>query len=325
MSSLRVIVGDARSELETLDAESVQSIVTSPPYWQLRDYGDARQTGLEANPQAFVDALVAVFRSARRVLARSGTLWLNLGDTYGGSRKGTTGKTSKLTNPRRYEDANIPRLAKDGKARTGLKRKDLAGIPWRVALALQADGWYLRSEIIWSKACPTPEAMLDRPTRSHEHVFLLSRSLRYQYNPDPLRTPLRPKTLTTYGSTRRSKGTDALGRVASEGFAQRMPERKPKVDGAGRVVGANARTVWSIAPTQYDGDHYSTFPIELPTRCILAGTQPGQTVLDPFAGTGTTLEAAIRNGRHAVGIELVARTAGLIEERLRGIQLPLIA
>ncbi len=325
MSGVRVLVGDVRERLADLEPESVQTVITSPPYWQLRDYGDPRQTGLEPSPRAFVEELVAIFRLVKRVLRKDGTLWVNLGDTYGGSRKGSTGKTSKLTNPKRYELANVPRVAKDGKRRTGLKRKDLAGIPWRFAFAMQDDGWYLRSEIIWHKPCPVPESARDRPSREHEHVFLLSKRRSYFYDPDPLRTPLKPKTLTTFGTTRKQRGSDGLGAHAADGFAKRMPERKPALDADGNLLGANARSIWTIAPTQYDGAHYSTFPIELPTRCILAGSRPGDTVLDIFAGTGTTLEAAIRNRRHAVGIELIPKTAAQIDERLSGIQLPLIA
>lgn len=323
MSQVRVLVGDVRERLADLEPGSVQTIVTSPPYWQLRDYGDPRQTGLEPSPRAFVEELVAIFRLARRVLAKDGTVWVNLGDTYGGSRKGSTGKTSKLTNPKRYELAKVPHLAKDGKRRTGLKRKDLAGIPWRFALAMQDDGWYLRSDIIWHKPCPTPESARDRPSREHEYVFLLSKSRTYYYDPDPLRTPLKPKTLTTFGTKRRAHDGD--GRSAAEGFAERMPDRKPALDADGNILGANARTIWTISPTQYGGAHYSTFPIELPTRCILSGSRPGDTVLDLFAGSGTTLEAAIRQRRHAIGIELVPSTASQIDDRLRGLQLPLIA
>jgi DNA modification methylase len=311
VSHVRVLVGDVRERLADLEPESVQTIVTSPPYWQLRDYGHPQQTGLEPSPRAFVEELVSIFRLARRALRKDGTLWVNLGDTYGGSRKGSTGKTSKLTNPKRYELAKVPHVAKDGKRRTGLKRKDLAGIPWRFAFAMQDDGWYLRSEIIWHKPCAMPESVLDRPSREHEHVFLLSRSRNYFYDVDATRTPQKSRSERHEGKS---------------GYADGHPSKGGIKKRALHPLGANLRTIWTITPTQYrGGEHYSTFPIELPTRCILAGSRPGDTVLDIFAGTGTTLEAAIRQRRHAIGIELVPSTAEQIDERLRGLQLPLLA
>ena len=179
----------------------------------------------------------------------------------------------------------------------------LIGIPWRVAFALQADGWWLRSEVIWHKPNPQPENVRDRPSRAHEHLFLLSKSRRYYYDADAIRTPLKPKTLTAYGTRRRSKGTDGRSRVRAH-VATDNPVRKPRLGEDGEPAGANKRTVWTVAQTPYAGAHFATFPAELVEPCILAGAPPDGVVLDPFAGTGTTLEVALRLGRRAVGIEV---------------------
>jgi len=323
---LRILVGDVRERLADLEDESVQTVVTSPPYWNLRDYGVAGQIGLEATPDAFVDELVAVFADIRRVLRPDGTLWMNLGDTYMGGRSGGIGTSSVVSsrNHRVAAEAAIASGRRRHRTAPGLKPKDLVGVPWRVALALQADGWWLRSDVIWRKPNAMPESVRDRPARNHEYVFLLTKSSRYYYDAEAIRTPLKPKTLTAYGTRRRSKGTDGLGKVASHNLAQDIPERRPRVDDDGRPVGANARTVWTIAQEPYTEAHFATFPRALASRCILAGAPPDGVVLDPFAGSGTTLEEALRLGRRGVGIELNPDYVPLIEERCRGIQYPLI-
>ncbi len=327
-----VLIGDVFGRLESVRSESVQCVVTSPPYWAMRDYGVAGQLGLERSPEEFILRIVAVFREVRRVLRPDGTLWLNLGDTYSGSRKGHSGTTSALTNPKR-QDLVSPSVSK---LVAGAKRKDLLGIPWRCALALQADGWWLRSDVIWNKPCPVPESVSDRPSRAHEYLFLLSKSDRYYYDADAIRTPLREKTFTAYGTRRRSKGTDGLGKVAAHNISQDIPERKPRVDAEGNPVGANARTVWrldelecpdvwTIAQEPYPHSHFATFPRALVEPCVLAGCPADGLVLDPFAGSGTTLEVALRLGRCALGIELNPAYLPLIERRLRELQYPLIA
>lgn len=318
---LCVLVGDARRIAGTLDG--VQAVVTSPPYWQLRDYGVAGQLGLERTPAQYVEALVETFREVRRALRKDGVLWLNLGDSYSGSRRGSTGVTSALTNPLRYEQARIP--ASTSKSTTsGLRRKNLVGIPWRVALALQADGWLLRSDVIWAKPCPVPGAMLDRPTSAHEHVFLLSKSSRYFYDADAVRTPLRPNTIRiqAQGPSRRSRRPDE--RMASHGLGERAAKRAPKLGADGEVLGANLRDVWSFAGGRYDGDHYATFPVELPRRCILASTRVDDLVLDPFVGSGTVLEAALALGRRAVGVDIDPKAPQRVAERLRDLQLEIV-
>lgn len=372
----RVLIGDAIEQLRTLPSESVQCVVTSPPYWQLRDYGVEGQLGLEDTPEEYVAKLVAIFAEVRRVLRADGVCWVNLGDTYLGGRSGGTGGNSVVNGHNHQVAAGVSRWREaNGKSRhiraEGLRPKCLVGIPWRAALAMQKDDWWLRSDCVWSKPNPLPESVRDRPSRAHEYVFLFAKSERYFYDADAVRQPLAAKTATSWGTTRRSKGTDALGRVASHNFAADVPNRRPRVDAAGVPVGANLRTVWpiddgavlakaraalwralssgwapepgheselvasslgldavpdvwTIASQPYDGAHFATMPPRLAERCILAGSRPGDVVLDPFAGSGTTLEVALRHGRHALGIELSPEYAKLIEERIRA-QLPRVA
>jgi DNA modification methylase len=318
MDRLRVLVGDARALAGGI--ENVQTVVTSPPYWHLRDYGVAGQIGMEPTIEAFVEAMVVTFREVRRALRKDGVCWVNLGDSYSGSRKGSTGKSSTLTNLNRYELARVPNVESKS-TMCGLPRKNLLGIPWRVALALQADGWMLRSTVVWSKPCPVPGSMLDRPTSAHEYVFMLTRSGRYYYDADAVRTPLRPNTLRLqkYGGKRTARTKDP--RAASFGMAERMPSRRPRLDVDGNALGANLRDVWTFGGGRYRGDHFATFPIELPRRCILASSRPGDLVLDPFVGSGTVLEAAIGLGRRGVGIDLDPEAPRRIENRIAGMQL----
>lgn len=321
MSRVTIVVGDARAELAKLDADSVQTVVTSPPYWGLRDYGVEGQLGLEATPAKFVEGLVAVFEEVRRVLKRDGTLWVNIGDTYARAAHGHTGQSSGLKNRKRYKEIGLAQ-ALHHVSTVGVRRKTLLGMPWRFALAMIDAGWVLRSDIIWAKPNPVPESVLDRPTKAHEYLFLFAKGPRYFYDADALRTPLRPKTLTTYTSTRRQPpNPDSM--VASHNLARDLPTRKPRLGSTGKPAGANARSVWTIATEPYDGDHHAAFPRELARRCILAGSRPGDRVLDPFAGTGTTGEMALRLGRDATLIELSPKYAAQIDARLSGVQLPL--
>jgi DNA modification methylase len=196
----------------------------------------------------------------------------------------------------------------------GWKSKDLVGIPWRVAFALHAAGWYLRSDIIWSKPNPMPEPVNDRPTKSHEYIFLLSKRESYFYDADAIREPLQPKTLTTYHSER-SKGNDALGGVKSDNWSKDVPTRRAKIDENGDPVGANKRTVWTVATQPYDGAHFATFPTRLIEPCVLAGSRPGDLVLDPFFGSGTVGEVAEKHGRRWIGFDLNPAYAELQAER----------
>lgn len=295
--------GDALTVLRTLPDGLARCCVTSPPYFGLRDYGVAGQLGLEATPDAYVARLVEVFREVWRVLADDGTLWLNLGDSYvsqGGP--GWQGKTAARSDRRFTGTRNAADWGKP---------KDLLGIPWRVAFALQADGWYLRSDIIWHKPNPMPESVRDRPTKAHEYVFLLSKAERYYYNADAIAEP------ATFPDGPNSQ--DSIASPHGQGFTRRArsgnKERKTGAERGrpGSHLGGsipwegstrNARSVWTIATQPYPEAHFATFPEELPSRCIRAGSAPGDTVLDPFGGSGTTGAVAVGLGREAVLIEL---------------------
>jgi DNA modification methylase len=299
--------GDVRDVLPTLDAGSVQCVVTSPPYWGLRDYGVEGQIGLEPTPDAYITTLVAVFREVRRVLRDDGTVWLNLGDSYAGYHGNS--RVSDENAP-----SNKPGYVENMRATTvgvsGLKPKDLCMIPARVALALQADGWYLRSDIIWAKGlsfCPSyagsvmPESCTDRPTQSHEHVFLLTKSPRYYYDAEAVRE---------VSTCDRVRGTADYQQVPGGG------------DNAGLARGEfthrNLRNVWVINPQPFSEAHFATFPMALVEPCIKAGSRAGDTILDPFAGSGTTGIVAARHGREFVGIELNPKYAEMADQGIAG-------
>ena len=300
---IQILQGDCREVLKTLPDCSVHCCVTSPPYFGLRDYGCAGQIGLESTPDAYVAELVAVFREVRRVLRDDGTLWLNLGDSYA-SGKGTCynpgGGESSLDGHAALKKAGAYKLDRGNKstlAASGLKPKDLVGIPWRVAFALQADGWYLRQDIIWAKPSPFPESVKDRCTKSHEYIFLLSKSAQYYYNADAIKV----KAVTSVNSVRNGHGNSADCRRGRIGTFSDM---------------VNRRDVWTISTKPYKGSHFAVFPPEIPRLCILAGSKPGDTILDPFAGSGTTGAVAISLRRRAVLCELNVEYVGLIRERI---------
>lgn len=286
-----IFEGDVIDGLRKIPDASVNCCVTSPPYWGLRDYGVAGQRGLEPSLDGYVSGMVSVFAEVRRVLRSDGTLWLNIGDTYNSGGEidrhearenpagiGTTKKY--LGTPRQY-----------GKRVTGLKPKDMCGIPWRTAFALQADGWYLRSDIIWHKPCAMPESVTDRPTKAHEYVFLFSKSPKYYYDADSIREP--------YVS-----GPAWIGR--SKGETKSNPDRRDAgaIVVTGSPLGRNRRTVWAVSNNRYRGAHFATFPPRLIEPCILAGCPVGGIVLDPFMGSGTTAAVAIQSGRRYIGCEL---------------------
>src|SRR5258707_3842599 len=261
-----IIQGDVLERLKQLPHDYVQTVITSPPYFGLRDYDVEGQVGLEDTTEEYIDKLVQVFREVRRVLRTDGTLWLNIGDSYAGGSRGRddSGDNGKFGGPRlERKDNPIP---------AGLKPKDLMMIPARLAIALQADGYYLRSDIIWHKPTAMPESVTDRPTNAHEHIFLLAKNERYFYDADAIREPLRPKTFTTFGTTRISKGNDPLGKVKSANLADQI--RQPKLDPDGNPAGANKRSVWTVASYAYAESHFATFPPKLIEPCILAGTAP---------------------------------------------------
>lgn len=268
----QILVGDCRRILPTLPGESAQCCVTSPPYWGLRDYEHPEQLGCEPTPKEYVQNLVEVFREVWRILRPDGTLWLNIGDGY--ARNGGTGKhgpNAKVGNTRKLiqrRNCRVPEC-------WGLKDRDLLGLPWRLAFALQEDGWLLRSHIVWIKKTPMPESVRNRPTRATEEIFLLAKSCNYYYDCHAVR----------------------------------------------EKSGANLKNYWILGPEGNDLGHPAAFPTELARRCILLGSRRGDTVLDPFAGSGTTAIAAAELGRRAVLIELNETYVRLTEQRLqRGVQ-----
>ena len=384
-----IVTGDARALLRDLPDGCARCVVTSPPYYGLRDYGVRGQLGLEDSLQEYLDDVVGIFREVRRVLAKDGTLWLNLGDCYSTQPPGKRGPaiaTSKLTNPTRQ----LKVATTERGTFNGLQRKQLVGLPWRVAFALQADGWILRSEIVWNKPNPMPESVRDRPTRSHEFVFLFAQTRFYYYDADavkeraagtarPRGAGVNPKASnertpagwdTAEGSHRSRKGRYT---APGEGYGmereladkrngrdrRRVDLNRPGVPGRepqrgrveedvsarlGRSAGwrsrqnasfsaavsdvvtsRNLRTVWEFPTQPFKGAHFATYPEALVEPCILAGTEPGDLVLDPFCGAGTTGLVARRFGRSFLGFELNPDYAELARRRCALVQTDLRA
>jgi DNA modification methylase len=316
--TIRILIGDALARLREIPDDSVHCCVTSPPYWGLRDYGVEGQIGLEETPEAYVARMVEVFAEVRRVLRGDGTCWVNLGDSYAGSwgnqgRKEERGTQRPINAPMMQNLAPYP----DKRTRTGswvndhptLKPKDLVGIPWRVAFALQADGWWLRSDIIWHKPNPMPESVTDRPTKSHEYVFLITKNDRYAYDSDAIREP-------DSGTDHPRFVLDGPSLEPSGGL--KSPHRGIRTAEGRNGQGRNARSVWTIAPQPFPGSHFATMPPALAERCIKAGCPSGGTVLDPFGGAGTTGLVADRLQRNAVLIELSPVYAEMARARIQG-------
>lgn len=288
-----LIVGDSLDKLSSLRNKSVHCCVTSPPYWGLRDYGVDGQLGLEKTPDEYVTNLVEVFREVRRVLRDDGTLWLNLGDSYVSNQKGKNSKSGLGNKNDHCRD--ISRKSK--KKPAGLKTKDLVGIPWRVALALQADGWYLRQDIIWHKPNPMPESVKDRCTKSHEYIFLLSKKPKYYFDNHAIEEPAVESRIgkNRGGSLSRGTVSEGTGKVAGLNHSG-----KPWVSKGTK----NKRSVWTHAVKPFKEAHFATFPPGLIEPCILAGCPEGGTVLDPFFGAGTVGLVSEKYNRNWVGIEL---------------------
>lgn len=290
--------GDSLEILKEFEEESINCCVTSPPYYGLRDYGVYGQIGLENTPEQYIEKLVLVFRELKRVLKADGTLWLNLGDSYWSKKD-------------------------ESKKHSIYKPKDLMGIPWRVALALQQDGWYLRSDIIWNKPNVIPESVIDRPTKSHEYIFLLSKSEKYYYDYESI------KEESVY-----KEWDPVMGSLGAFGNNQsRARENKVKGSFNGKNGEAafrairnkrNKRDVWTVTTKAFKGAHFATFPIDLIEPCILAGCPEGGTVIDIFGGSGTTAEAAIKHRRNYILTELNKDYVKLSEERINGTQITLL-
>ena len=290
----KIEFGDCRETMRrwAADGVRVQTCVTSPPYFGLRDYGVDGQIGQEQTPEAYVAEMVEVFRCVRDVLADDGTLWLNLGDSYASGGRKTRDADEKLA----QRGMNTRPADPDG-----IKPKDLIGIPWRVAFALQADGWYLRQDIIWHKPNPMPESVRDRCTKAHEYIFLLSKTDRYYFDHAAMKEPEtcgRKRGPALHRDQVSTNGNSGLARRESDGMR-------------------NKRSVWTVATKPYRGAHFATFPPALIEPCILAGSRPGDIVLDPFMGSGTTAQVAIQHGRQYLGCELNPEYGPLQQERIK--------
>jgi len=358
-----ILCGDSLSVLREMPDESVQTCVTSPPYWGLRDYGNEGQIGLEKTPEEYIEKMTKVFSEIKRVLRDDGTLWLNIGDSYAGSGRGRDadgtwnpgqGGSKQATNNgstigRQVNSKSLSRNAIEEGAignAWGYKQKDLIGIPWMLAFALRSDGWYLRSDIIWHKPNPMPESVTDRPTKSHEYIFLLSKSKNYYYDADAIKEPITDSTTIrmlqnveaqtgkqwTPQMAKRPNGVNRnreLGYDSKEnklrGHKNMQPDgQEPNSIHVRRTEGMmdlpyairNKRSVWTVPTMPYKGAHFATFPEALITPCILAGAPEGGIVLDPFAGSGTTLAVAKAHNRKYIGIELNPEYIKLAEKRL---------
>ena len=377
--SVRIINADVMEGLRQLSDESVQCVVTSPPYWGLRDYGVPGQLGLEPTLGEHIDAMVQVFREVRRVLRKDGTLWLNYGDTYASSVNGRSaadvkaltdddrtfrdkpfstvgpvyrddaGQVPDNKNPKaRDRRGNTPckQHRNEGSNHAGrvcagglIKPKDLCGVPWRLALALQADGWWLRQDIIWSKPNPMPESIKDRCTKAHEYLFLLAKSERYHFDAEAIAEPLTVSSIERIsqnlvdqeGSSRAHAGAKTNGkmkavykRAKDHNEASRNPNSRPhnlsefEAKNGREYPTRNKRSVWTVATQPFAEAHFATFPPDLIEPCIKAGCPPGGTVLDPFGGSGTTGLVADRLGRDAILIELNPEYAAMAERRISG-------
>lgn len=306
MNTHKLITGNVLDGLPMLDDQSIDCCVTSPPYYNLRDYGVADQIGLEATPEEYIDKLVGVFREVRRVLKDDGTIWINIADSYAAcsgpqpptNTRNSCGHTSKHVPP-------------------GYKRKDLIGIPWMLAFALRADGWYLRQDIIWHKPNAMPESVRDRCTKSHEYVFLLSKYPQYYYDAAAIAEPCGSK-----GNNKSFRG----GGVYTGGRSHNnsAPADKMTIGNTTNMTGTrNKRDVWSIATRGSGVSHYATYPHDLARNCILAGCRPGGTVLDPFSGSGTTGVVALQQGRNYIGVEINPEYNAIADEALAAVPITL--
>ena len=290
-------VGDVLAKIAEIGDKTVDTCVTSPPYWGLRDYNNDGQIGLEQDPNEYVEKMVQVFREVKRVLKDEGTLWLNIGDSYSGSGKGPAGNLGKKHNERHLEKKT------GGLVPEGTKPKDLVGIPWMLAFALRADGWYLRQDIIWAKPNPMPESVKDRCTKSHEYVFLLSKSPKYYFDSEAMK----------------EDGVIPAGTKGAKGSAERQGipgvNGRPPVD---KVYDGkrNKRDVWYVKTKPFPGAHFAVMPEELVEPCVLAGSPVGGLVLDPFTGSGTVGVVSLRHERNFVGIELNPEYAEMARERI---------
>lgn len=365
-----ILEGDVLDRFKEIPDNSVNCVVTSPPYWGLRDYGVGGQLGSEKTSDEFVENLVKVFREVKRVLKKDGTLWLNLGDSYAGSGCGLdadgtwnpgngdykqgTHRNNQNQMKRKVNESSFSKKRIEAgaignawvKPPPGLKQKDLVGIPWRVALALQADGWYLRQDIIWSKPNPMPESVIDRCTKSHEYIFLLSKSKSYYYDSKSIREPLASSSVSRLSQdVKNQEGSDRVpgksngkmkavvrkdkpnGWSNSDNYHEADPRYRKREDNNNsyEFSDRNKRSVWTIATKPYKEAHFATYPEELIEPCVLAGCPGGGLVLDPFLGSGTTASVAKRLGRNWIGIELNPDYVKIAKKRISSAPTPLFS
>jgi DNA modification methylase len=313
----KIIQGDSLEILKTLPDESVDSMITSPPYWGLRDYGVAGQLGLEKTPEEYVVKMVEVFREVKRVLKKEGTCWLNLGDSYaGGGRAGNEG----IQKWGGIEKSDERKYGKPQPIPTNLKPKDLVGIPWRVAFALQADGWWLRQDIIWHKPNPMPESVTDRCTKSHEYIFLLSKKANYYYDADAIKEPY-TEQIDRWGGDYKRRALNEKHDVAEKANANSLARvRDMRPDKNGR----NKRSVWTVATKPYKEAHFATFPEDLIVPMVKAGCPKNGIICDPFMGAGTTAVVAKKLDRNYIGIELNPEYVKIAEARINAISSPML-
>jgi DNA modification methylase len=307
--------GDCRETMRRWKEQGIkaQTCVTSPPYYGLRDYGHDGQIGLEETPEEYIKAMVEVFRCVWDVLEDDGTLWLNIGDSYARNGGGVESKMNTVHKMGVGQKATYLAggMQSINKVPEGLKSKDLIGIPWMMAFALRADGWYLRQDIIWHKPNPMPESVQDRCTKAHEYIFLMSKSQKYYYDIEPIREQIKPST-DGQASVRRSG--DSKTRSKEHWGVPHNPENV--IVQYDEIKGANKRSVWSVPTKPYTGAHFAVFPEELIEPCILAGAPVGGIVLDPFMGSGTTAQVAQHLGRQYIGCELNKDYKPLQDKRL---------
>lgn len=303
----KILHGNVLDVVDEIPDNYVHTIITSPPYWALRDYGRDGQLGMEDTPEEYVNNIVTVFGKLYRVLRDDGTLWLNLGDTY--MSGGGAFRHLGYTDPKYKNGRKVVRAEPQANKHNVLKPKDLVGIPWRVALALQAYGWYLRSDIIWNKPNAMPESVKDRPTRSHEHIFLLSKNSKYYYD---------YKEILEYAKTSpvaRDKSIEAYNQSYTGG---RFSSGK-RVFGYGNK--RNSRDVWSVNTKPYKESHFAVFPEEIAEKCLLAGCPKNGIVLDPFMGSGTVAAVALMHGRKYIGIEINDEYIEFAKKRIGSVNL----
>lgn len=327
-----------------LPDQSVQTCITSPPYFGLRDYGHPEQIGLEKTPDEFVAKLVRVFRGVHRVLRDDGTLWLNLGDTY--SVKSTYNAAQSLHTANEWKQYGESKNTACYERTCGVPAKNLLGIPWRVAFALQADGWYLRQDIIWQKPNPMPESVTDRCTKSHEYIFMLTKSPRYYFDHEAIKEPAAASSVARWNQdVDAQEGSDRVpgktnGKMKAVGGSRSKRDSFKREDSKraevipGQSVGThrpdrdessydletrNRRSVWNVSTKPYKGAHFATFPPDLIEPCVLAGSRPGDLVLDPFGGSGTTAGVALHHGRRAILCELNSEYAALVPSRVEAV------